>query len=168
MGHGPFFLMELVNPVLSGEGGWLTGDASARASEEAGVQSDMIRTLQTTFQLSQKLFLGLEGCMLSILVAVFSLADVLFICGRVGIVERRSQERHQFNCGPTSKFLFLTARLSLRQMWLLSLLRTCFQVSSMCLAMVFGGTETLRLTLNGKEWHSRSTSTRPNVREVSP
>ena len=50
--------MEPVNPVLPGEGRWLTGDASARASE-------VIRTLPTTFQLSQKLFLGLEDCMLS-------------------------------------------------------------------------------------------------------
>ena len=32
--------MEPVNPVLPGEGRWLTGDASARASEEAGVQLD--------------------------------------------------------------------------------------------------------------------------------
>ena len=29
-------------------------------------------------------------------------------------------------------------------------------------------TETMRLTLNGKEWHSSSTSTRSNVGEVSP
>ena len=64
--HGPFFLMEPVNPVLPGEGRWLTGDASARASEETGVQLDpmqarldelmrrlesqesLIRTLQAT------------------------------------------------------------------------------------------------------------------------
>ena len=37
-----------------------------------------------------------------------------------------------------------------------------------CLTMVLGGTEIMRLTLNGKEWHSRSTSARSNVREVSP
>ena len=67
MCHGPFFLRELVNPVFPSEGRWLTGDASARASEEAGVQSDPNRTLQGTFQLSQKLFLGLEDCMLSFL-----------------------------------------------------------------------------------------------------
>ena len=36
---------------------------------------------------------------------MFSLADVLFICGRVGTVERRSHERHQFNCGSTSNFV---------------------------------------------------------------
>ena len=54
--------------------------------------SDLIRTLQTTFQLCQKFFLGLEDCMLS-----FWSPGVLFICGRVGTVERRSQERHQFN-----------------------------------------------------------------------
>ena len=65
MGHGPFLLVEPVNPVLPGEGRWLTGDASARASEKTGVQSDLIRTLQTTFQLSQKFFLGLEDYMLS-------------------------------------------------------------------------------------------------------
>ena len=29
------------------------------------MQSDMIRILQTTFQVSQKLFLGMEDCMLS-------------------------------------------------------------------------------------------------------
>ena len=59
MYHGPFFLMEPVNPVFPGEGRWLTGDASARASEETGVQSDLTRTLQTTFQLNQKfVFLG--------------------------------------------------------------------------------------------------------------
>ena len=40
-----------------------------------------------------------------IMVAVFSLADVHFICERVGTVERRSQERHQFNCGSTSIFV---------------------------------------------------------------
>ena len=57
--------MELVNPVLPGEGRWLTGDASARASQETGVQSDLIRTLQTILQLSQKFFLGLQDCMLS-------------------------------------------------------------------------------------------------------
>ena len=34
--------------------------------------------------------------------------------------------------------------------------------------MVLCRTETTRLTLNGKEWHSKSTSTRSNVREVSP
>ena len=55
---------EPVNPVLPSEGRWLAGDASARAAEEAGVQSDLIRTPQATFQLSQKLFLGLEDCML--------------------------------------------------------------------------------------------------------
>ena len=36
MCHGPFSLMEPTNPVLPGEGRWLTGDASARASEETG------------------------------------------------------------------------------------------------------------------------------------
>ena len=35
---------------------------------------------------------------------MFSLADVLFICGRVGTVERRSHERHQFNGDSTSNF----------------------------------------------------------------
>ena len=58
--------MEPVNLVLPGEGRWLTGEASAWASEEAGVQSDpmqvrldellrrleshesLIRTLQAT------------------------------------------------------------------------------------------------------------------------
>ena len=32
--------MEPVNPVLPGEGRWLTGDASARALEETGMQLD--------------------------------------------------------------------------------------------------------------------------------
>ena len=32
--------MDPVNPVLLGEGRWLTGDASARASEETGMQLD--------------------------------------------------------------------------------------------------------------------------------
>ena len=95
--------MEPVNLVLPGEGRWLSGDASARASDETGVQSDLTRTLQTTFQLSQKFFLA-ERVHAFIVVAVFSLADVLFICGRVGTVERRSHERHQFNCGSTSNF----------------------------------------------------------------
>ena len=35
MCHGPFSLMDPVNPVLLGEGCWLTGDASTRASEES-------------------------------------------------------------------------------------------------------------------------------------
>ena len=65
MGHGPFFLKEPVNPVLPGDGRWRTGDASARASEETGVQSDLIRTLPAICQLNQKLFLRLEDCMLS-------------------------------------------------------------------------------------------------------
>ena len=30
---------------------------------------------------------------------MFSLADVLSICGRVGTVERRSHEKHHFHCG---------------------------------------------------------------------
>ena len=42
MCHGPFFLMEPMNPVLPGEGRWLTGDASAR-SEETGVQVDPVQ-----------------------------------------------------------------------------------------------------------------------------
>ena len=40
MSHAAFFLMEPMNPVFPGEGRWLTGDASARASEETGVQLD--------------------------------------------------------------------------------------------------------------------------------
>ena len=95
--------MDLVNPVLPGEGRWLTGDASARASEESGAQSDLTRTLQTTFRLSQKFFWAGRQHVL-ILVAVLSLADVLFICGRVGTVERRLHVGHQFGCGSTSNF----------------------------------------------------------------
>ena len=68
--------MDPVNPVLPGEGRWLTGDTSARASEEAGVQSDLTRTLRTTFQLSQKFF-SAGRLHAFIVVAVFSLADVL-------------------------------------------------------------------------------------------
>ena len=37
MCHGPFSLMDPVNPVLPGEGRWLTGDASARVT---GMQLD--------------------------------------------------------------------------------------------------------------------------------
>ena len=61
----PSSLMEPVNPVFPGEGRWLTGDASVRASEKAGVQLDpmqarldelrrlesqesLVRTLQAT------------------------------------------------------------------------------------------------------------------------
>ena len=40
MCHGHFKLMEPVNPVLPGESRWLTGDASAQASEETGMQLD--------------------------------------------------------------------------------------------------------------------------------
>ena len=58
--------MELMNPVLPGDGRWVTGEASARASEETGVQlvpmqarlfellrrlecqESLIRTLQAT------------------------------------------------------------------------------------------------------------------------
>ena len=43
MCHGPFFLMEPRNHVLPGEGRWLSGDASARASEETGVQVDPVQ-----------------------------------------------------------------------------------------------------------------------------
>ena len=53
--------MDPVHPVLPGEGRWLTGDASARASEEAG-KPDLTRTLQTTFQLSQKFFGWITAC----------------------------------------------------------------------------------------------------------
>ena len=41
--------MEPVNPVLPGEGRWLTGDAPARASGETGEQSDLTRTVQQPF-----------------------------------------------------------------------------------------------------------------------
>ena len=76
MCHAPFFLMEPVNPVFPGEGRWLTGDASARASEETGVQLDpmqarlyellkrleshesLIRTLQATHFSSQRRHTG--------------------------------------------------------------------------------------------------------------
>ena len=61
---------------------------------------------------------------------------------------------------------FLTARLSLRQMWLLSLLKTCFQVSSVwCFAMVSGGTETMKLILdcNTREWVTPRSSRRKLV-----
>ena len=71
--HGPFSLMDLVNPVLPGEGRWLTGDASARALE------DLTRSLHSTFQLSEKFFFWAGRLHALILVAVFSLADVLFI-----------------------------------------------------------------------------------------
>ena len=40
--YGPSFLMEPMNPVLPGEGRWPTGGASARASEETGVQMDPV------------------------------------------------------------------------------------------------------------------------------
>ena len=43
MCHGPCFLMEPMNRVLQGEGRWLTGDASARASDETGVQMDRVQ-----------------------------------------------------------------------------------------------------------------------------
>ena len=96
-----------------------------------------------------------------IVVAVFSLAGELFICGRVGTVETRIARKTSIQLWFDFQFLFLSARLSLRQMWLLSLLRRCFQVSSVwCFAMVLGGTGTMGLTPSGKEWHSRSTSMR--------
>ena len=43
MCHGPFLLMDPVNPVLPGEGRWPTGDASALASEEIGMQLDPVQ-----------------------------------------------------------------------------------------------------------------------------
>ena len=43
MYHGPFFLMEPMNHVLPSEGRWHTGDASARTSEETGVQVDPVQ-----------------------------------------------------------------------------------------------------------------------------
>ena len=43
MCHGPFFLMEPLDPVLPGEGRWLTDEASAQASEETGVQLDPVQ-----------------------------------------------------------------------------------------------------------------------------
>ena len=43
MCHGPFQLMEPMNPVLPGEGRWLTDDASARASEKTGVPVDPVQ-----------------------------------------------------------------------------------------------------------------------------
>ena len=58
-------MMDPVNPVLPGERRWLTGDTSVRASEEAGVQSDLTKDSSTTFQLSQNFF-QLEDCMLSL------------------------------------------------------------------------------------------------------
>ena len=43
MCHGPCFLMEPMNPVLSCEGRWLTGDVSARASGETCVPMDPVQ-----------------------------------------------------------------------------------------------------------------------------
>ena len=43
MCHGPCFLMEPMNPGLPGEGRWLTGDTSPRATEETGVSRDPVK-----------------------------------------------------------------------------------------------------------------------------
>ena len=161
MSHGPFFWMEPVNLVFPGEGRWLTGDASAQAPEETGVQSDLIRTLQTTFQQSLKFFFGLEDCMLSF----WSLCSrsLMYSSSVEELVLLKEDHQKDINSTVVRLPIFVLGSkiVSLRQMWLLSLSRTCFQVSSVwCFATVLGGTETMGLTLNGKEWHSRSTSTR--------
>ena len=93
MCHGPFSLMD---PVLPGEGRWLTGGASARASEEAGAIGP-VKDSSNNFSTEAEVFFSAGRLHAFIVVAVFSLADVLFICGRV-------HERHQFNCGSTSNF----------------------------------------------------------------
>ena len=90
------------------EGRWLTGDASARASEETGVQSDLIRTLQAIFQLNQKLFLGLEDCMLSF----WSLFHRSLMYSSPVEELVLLNEDHKRDINSTG------ARLSLRQMWL--------------------------------------------------
>ena len=73
MCHGPFFLMEQVTPVFPGEGRFLTGEASARASEEAGVQSDVIRTPSSNFSTESQAVSWTGRLHAPLLVAVFSL-----------------------------------------------------------------------------------------------
>ena len=163
LSHGPFFLMEPVNPVFPGEGRWLIGDASAWASEETGVQSDLIRTLQTTFQLSQKFFLMLEDCMLSF----WSLCSrsLMYSSSVEELVLLKEDHKKDIN----SSVVRLPDFCSWQTDVVAESVEDMFpSFKCRCFAMVLGGTETMRLTLNGKEWHSRTTSTNSNVREVSP
>ena len=91
-----------MNPVLPGEGRWLTGEASARASEETGVQSDQdsSNNLSTESEVFFSWKIACFHCGRCVLARWCALH-----CGRVGTVERRSHERHQFNCGSTSNFV---------------------------------------------------------------
>ena len=57
--------MEPVNLVFPGEGRWLTGDASARASEETGMQLGPDQDSSNNLSTESEVFLGLEDYMLS-------------------------------------------------------------------------------------------------------
>ena len=160
--------MEPVNPVFPGKGRWLAGDASARASEETGVQSDLIRTLQTTFQLGQKFFFGrLEDCMLSF----WSLCSrsLMFFSSVEELVLLKEDHKKDISSTVVRLPIFvLDSKIAAETDVVAESVEDMFPCSSVwCFAMVLG-TETMRLTLIGKEWHTRSTSTRSNVREVSP
>ena len=143
---------------------WLTGDASARASEETGVQSDLIRTLQTTCQLSQKFFLGLKDCMLSF----WSLCSrsLMYSSSVEELVLLKEDHKKDINSTVVRLPIFvLDSKIVAETDVVAESVEDMFP-SFKC--MVLCRTETMRLTLNGKEWHSKSTSTRSNVREVSP
>ena len=114
------------------------------------MQADLIRTLQTTFQLSQKFFFGLEDSMLSF----WSLCSrsLMYSSSVEELVLWKENHKKDINSTVVRLPIFvLDSKIVAETDVLLSLLRTCFHVSSVwCFAMVLGGTETTRLTLNGK------------------
>ena len=159
--------MDPVNPVLPREGRWLTGDASARVSEETGVQSDLTRTLQTTFQLSQISF-RLEDCMLSL----WSLCSRSLMYSSSVEESARLKEDHMKDINSTVVRLpifVLDSKIVAETDVVAESVENMFQVSSVwCFGIVLGRTGTMGLTLNGNEWHSTSSSAKSNVRELSP
>ena len=58
--------MDPVNPVLPGEGRWLTGDTSVRASEEAGVHIGPDQDFSNNLATESEVFFQLEDCMHSL------------------------------------------------------------------------------------------------------
>ena len=159
--------MDPVNPVLPREGRWLTGDASARVSEETGVQSDLTRTLQTTFQLSQISF-RLEDCMLSL----WSLCSRSLMYSSSVEESARLKEDHMKDINSTVVRLpifVLDSKIVAETDVVAESVEDMFP-SFKCMVLCNGPWKDgdLGLTLSGNEWHSRSTSTKSNVRELSP
>ena len=190
MCHGPLFLIEPVNPVLPREGRWLTGEASARASEETGVQFDPTLTLQATqvplneapqenaWWRSNNLTMRGGMGMISGLVKAGVKAGIIW--------SNASWSNTKPTHNPTTVPAWKEMQNSLMTMYKRGSNPGdhCFLVPRLISGLTGWARAHLRTAdLNlgppedkkwafvdhrKREWHSRSTSTRSNVREVSP